>query len=328
MKKLLTCLGIFLFSFSLAYAGGGMTHMFIAEGTIAKLPNEKLRHLLLDNLDAYLVGSYYPDSGYVKGTHHGTDSHGDAFIYAFTDHIKEKYSDPVIQHPKLVAFLFGCAVHRVSDEIIHFVFYMQAKDKDFNGDYNKAHEYSDTGIDLLLNIDKNQWMTHPNTWWVPVNDLLNVYHRLGKDQYTADQIRWGNTALFLAGYGERIISPFAYPYLRWKAPWTATHYYDWPQGGILMDEDKVAEYLMDLWDRLNNKKSDTTKRAIAQTSLHRVSSETSPAVDFAQNIMQSGAVNIPVKSNDDGSIELQSPVIIEFNKFMTLVNEFKNKLIK
>ena len=58
---------------------------------------------------------------------------------------QRKYSDPVIQHPKLVAFLFGCAVHRVSDEIIHWTFYPISKDKDFNGDYNQAHQYGDVG---------------------------------------------------------------------------------------------------------------------------------------------------------------------------------------
>ncbi len=327
MRKLLKVFYIFLLSFSLAYAGGGMTHMFIAEETIAKLPNETLRHLLLDNLEAYLVGAYYPDSGYVKGTHYGEDSHWDPFIYAFADHIKENYSDPVVQHPKLVAFLFGCAVHRVSDEIIHWIFYPVVKDRDFNGDYNLAHEYGDTGIDLLLNIDKNQWMAHPATWWVPVNDLLDVYHRMGKDNYTASEIRWGNTAIFLAGYGERIISPIAYPYLRWRMPWTAIHYYDWPDGGILMDEEKVAAYMMNLWDRLNNKNLEKTNKTTAPSSLHRMYAETSPAVDFAQSAMESGAVTIPVKSNDDGSIELQLPVINEFNKFNTLVIEFLKKLI-
>jgi len=326
MTTLIRIIFIFLFFLSLANAGGGMTHMFIAQETIAKLPNEKLRNLLLDNLDTYLVGAYYPDSGFVQGTHYGEDSHWDLFIYTFADYLKEKYSDPVIQHPKLVAFLFGCAVHRVSDEVIHWTFYEVSKDKDFNGDYNQAHQYGDIGIDLLLNIDKNQWMTHPATWWVPVNDLLDVYHRMGKDNYTAAEIRWGNTAIFLAGYGERIISAPAYPYLRWKMPWTAAHYYDWPEGGILMDEDKVAEYLMNLWDRLHNKKLTQMPVFASKHRLNSIHTEPSPAVDFAQKAMESGAVSVPVKSNEDGSIELQLPVVNEFNKFRDLIAEFFSRV--
>ena len=185
-------------------------------------------------------------------------------------------------------------------------------------------------IDCILDKTqiKPQWMTHPTTWWVPVNDLLDVYHRMGKETITQPmKLYGGNTALFLAGYGERIISPIAYPYLRWKMPWTAAHYYDWPEGGMLMDEEKVAEYMMNLWDRLNNKKPVKTTLPAIHAS-HMFFAETSPAIDFAQNAMESGAVSIPVKSNDDGSIELQLPVINEFNKFKTLVIEFLNKLIR
>ncbi|MBV9575208.1 MAG: zinc dependent phospholipase C family protein, partial [Gammaproteobacteria bacterium] len=161
MKRLLVGICCFLFSLPVAFAGGGITHMFIAQQTIAQLPDAKLRNLLLNNMDAYLVGAYYPDSGYIQGTGYGEDSHWDPFIFAFTDYIKEKYPNAIEQNPRLVAFLFGCAAHRESDEIIHWTFYNVSKDKDFNGDWSKAHAYSDIGIDFLLDIDKYQWITQP-----------------------------------------------------------------------------------------------------------------------------------------------------------------------
>src|SRR5579864_858314 len=100
MKKIFLILFFNLFV-SLAYAGGGITHMFLAHEVIAHLPDPQLRNLLKDNYEAYIVGAYYPDSGYVQGTNYGEDSHWDPFVYAFADHIKEKYSHPELQNPKL-----------------------------------------------------------------------------------------------------------------------------------------------------------------------------------------------------------------------------------
>jgi hypothetical protein len=329
MKKFLLVISLFLSCLSHpVYAGGGITHMFIAQETIALLPDAKLRNLLLDNLDAYTVGAYYPDSGYVGDNRYGEDSHWDPFINAFANYIKEKYPDPIAQNPKLIAFLFGCASHRVSDEIIHWTFYPISTVKDFNGDASQAHKYGDFGIDILVNMDKNQWFTLPALWWVPVADLVAVYHRMGKDQYTADQIVKGNTALYFASYGERIISAPVYVYLRWKMPWTAAHYYDWPEGGIKMDERQVAAYQMRLWQQFNAKS--TTKMATSTASIERVYGPVtdSPSIAFATSAINSGTVHIEAKSNDDGSIELQSPVINQAKKLETLLSQFLARVTK
>ena len=120
-QQLISFLIMLCFSLT-AYAGGGITHMYIAKESIKLVSDTKLRHLLLDNLDAYLVGANYPDSGFVAGTHYGEDSHWDPFIFTFTDYIKETYRHPEIENPKLVAFLFGCATHSVSDIILHWTF--------------------------------------------------------------------------------------------------------------------------------------------------------------------------------------------------------------
>lgn len=322
MKKIFEILCVFFLSLSFAYAGGGITHMFIAQETIAKLPDQKLRALLLDNFDAYLVGAYYPDSGYIKGTHYGEDSHWDPFIYTFADYIKQTYPDPTLQAPKLVAFLFGCATHRVSDEIIHVTFYNITKEKDFNGDYDRAHSNGDAGIDFLVNIDKQ--VASPMTWWVPVSDLVEVYRRMGKT-VTASEIRWGTSIIFLANHGERLIAAVAYPYYRWKMPWTAAHYYDWPEGGMLMDEQKVAAYLTALWQRLNDqslKKQSTSPHQ----STYQEQAVPSAAEDFAQKAIESGAASITINSNSDGSIELQQPIFNQLDKIKTLLNQLLAKL--
>ena len=162
MKKILisVCFFITLLCSPLTFAGGGIAHMLIAKEAIAKLPDPALRILLLTNLDAYLVGAYYPDSGFVAGNQYGEDSHWDTFIETFANYIKEKYKNPANENPKLVAFLFGCASHRVSDEVTHWVFYPLIKKHDFAKETITTRKvggsYGDLGIDLLSTVDKNQ----------------------------------------------------------------------------------------------------------------------------------------------------------------------------
>lgn len=314
IKSIMLSLAILLsLTMSTSHAGGGMTHMYIAESALAHLSDARLRHLLQDHMDAYLVGAYYPDTGCIFNGEFCEDSHWDEFIYTFAKLIKEKYPDPVQQHPALVAFLFGCAVHRVSDQIIHWTFYPVSSRMDFHNDYNAAHQYGDTGIDLLINIDKNQWLTHPKTWWVPVQDIVEVYHRMGKN-HTAAQIIFANSLLYLAGYAERSISLAAYPFLKWKMPWTAAHYMDAPEGGIAMDKVKVAAYQMTLWEFMNH---GTTP----QMSVHIPSApaEKNAGVNVAQTALQSGIVTINAHTHADGSVTLEEPVIHHYAQLQQLI---------
>jgi hypothetical protein len=251
MKKSLLALCLLItLACTHVFAGGGTTHMLLAKEAIALLPNQELRQLLLKHMDAYLVGAYYPDSGYVEGTGYGEDSHWDPFIHTFADYIKTAYPDFRKQNPDLVAFLFGCAAHRVSDEVTHWTFYREIADHDFAGDRQKAHDNADLGIDLFLIHDKAHSLSQPSHWWVPVDDLLAVYHLMGKDQYTAREINWGNAVISTVGNGERIIAPASYPIYQGRMPWAAAHYYDWAIGGMQIDELQIAQYQTALWQRL------------------------------------------------------------------------------
>ncbi len=228
------------------YAGGGLTHMFIAKESIAKITNPTLQNILQNNFDSYLVGAYYPDSGYVKGAHYGEDSHWDPFIYAFADYIKETY--PLLNNPSLIAFLFGCAAHRESDEIMHSTFYPEVAKYDFDGDYQKAHQFADPGIDMFLNVE--HIIDTPQQWNIPIDDLLNIYHRMGKDEYTKKEIEWGTSVIHAANISERKMGKNISRSFTKKMPWTAVHYFDWNEGGILMDIQKVADYQNNLWGYL------------------------------------------------------------------------------
>lgn len=281
------------------FACGGITHMFIARSTIPLLDDPVLQKIINDNLDAYLVGAYYPDSGYVDGTGYGEDSHWDPFIFAFADYIKTTYPDYAHQNPKLVAFLFGCAAHRVSDEIAHRVFYTEIENHDFPGDWNAAHTNGDDGIDFLLIIDQDQWFAAPNTWWVPVSDLLQVYHRMGLDQYTADEINHGNSVISLAGTGERAAALAAYPYYRWKMPWTANHYYDWQTGGLIPNEQAVATYQNALWQHLLGK---STKQSVSHPVFYH--HQLSQVVVNAETALINHQARVESRHYIDGSITI------------------------
>ena len=211
---------------------------------------------------------------------------------------------------------------------MHWTFYPVAANKDFNGDWDAAHQYGDTGIDLLVNIDKNRWTSNPTTWWIPIKDLENVYRRMGK-AYSTNEIRWGTAVISIAGLGERAIAAPAYPYLQWKMPWTASNYYNWSEGGILMDEYKVVEYQMNLWARLQSKTKTSVKPSLAAQSKHSNGHQTpSSILTFAEEAIKSGAVDVSVTHHADGSIEFGQPIIKREAEFQTLLNQLLAKLTK
>lgn len=248
--KLYSLFFLTLISFG-AHASGGITHMYIAKESINKITDPLLRQVLNNHLDAYLVGAYYPDSGYIQGASYGEISHWDPFINAFKDYLKTHYRHPLKENPKLAAFLFGCAAHRVTDEIMHWTFYPIVAEHDFKNDTKKAHNACDMGIDLLLTVDYNLWGISPRQWWVPVNDLIAVYKQMGKT-VTANEINWGNQIISMAGDSERLIASASYPFLTWQMPWTVKHYYYFVPGGILHNIDQVAIYQMTLLKHLQS----------------------------------------------------------------------------
>jgi len=328
MRKYFFIIILSLF-YSFAYASANITHQFIARSVIPILPDKNLQNLLRNNLDAYLAGANYPDSGYVYGTHYGEDSHWDPFIYAFSDYIKEKYTYPELENPKLVAFLFGCATHRLSDDIVHGTFYPIMSLHDFSGDWltDGTHSYGDIGIDLLLVIDKNQWFIGPSTWWVPVNDLVQVYRKMGKKEYTAKEITWGSSIIFLLDYIEPMIAAPLYPYLQLKMPWTAKHYYNWSEGGILMNEINTSKYMMDLWNQLHQKSSDKSFHfSNNKNDIHH--GENNSLLLFSTELLQKGLVNYSSRSNDDGSVEISLPIVTSYFEFNKLINEFIENSLK
>ena len=85
-----------------------------------------------------------------------------------------------------------------------------------------------------------------------------------------------------------------------------------------MDAQKVSEYQMKLWQYLKN------KAAFAELpSPHPVYNrhiEKMSIFNFANTAINTGTVSIAVKTNPDGSIELQKPVIKDESRYQQLIN--------
>lgn len=84
-----------------------------------------------------------------------------------------------IKAEKLLAFLFGMASHQASDTSWHGLGGLReglmhtAKYADFNGDYSAAHDYMDTGGDM---IGSYMWkMDSVYQWYVPSKDMFKIF---------------------------------------------------------------------------------------------------------------------------------------------------------
>lgn len=308
-----------------AQAAGGISHIYFARQAAERVQDTALRDLLKKYDNAYAVGSNYPDTGYIKGTQYGEDSHWDPFIFTFADYLRDTYAHPEQENPKLVAFLLGCATHRVSDELFHWRLINQIARYDFNGDWNAAHSYADTGLDLILTVDKSQWFTHPGKWYVPVRDLVNVYQRMGHPEYTRKQIILGNSIYYFAGVGERFIAPFRYNTCKAQAPWAVANYYDHPEGGYVMTEQAVAAYIDSLWHYITHKDAPMPVIPIysAHNVPHVVHHDVVHGADVAMRASALGFADVPIIVEDrDGSIELQTPIFFNRAAYGALLDAY------
>src|SRR5262249_31838601 len=111
-----------------------------------------------------------------------------------------------------------------------------------------------------------------------------------------------------------------------RMPWTASHYFDWPEGGMMMDKDNIVQYQISLWDRLMKKRGmlatiNHTAPVHDKTSL-LIHAHESPVVELAGSAIESGVITIPSKSNEDGSVEIQQPIINHVYKLQSLIRQF------
>lgn len=228
---------------ALSFALGDLAHNYVAEKSAqqAQTTDARLQNVLTLYQNAYLVGSDYPDTGYVPGFHFGEVSHWPSFVTPFADYIKKTCAHPATPDlqthcDKLTAFLLGVATHVKSDIISHWTYYDLVALHDFGSDnsdnWSKAHDAMDPASDFYVIVRKGIY-DHPLNWWIPVTDLVNVYDTMYQkhmieDRITAKEIIEANAIYYIAtGLTEDVIAYPAYAY-------DALHYIPW---GIAHLED-------------------------------------------------------------------------------------------
>ena len=179
MKKKLSILFFFFFS-TVNFALGDLAHNYVAKqvATKAEITDARLQSILTIYQNAYLVGSDYPDTGYVPGFHFGEDSHWPYFVDPFIDYIKTTYHAPTTiaeetHRDQLIVFLLGVGTHIQSDIVSHQIYYHLVAQHDFGSDshdtWEKAHAAMDPASDYDVIVQQGIY-DHPVIWWVPVAD--------------------------------------------------------------------------------------------------------------------------------------------------------------
>ena len=190
---------LFMISFTLmtnqSFGLGCLAHNYVAEQTASLLETEtELYKIITDNWNEYLVGSDYPDTGYIPWATYGEITHWQPFANAFIDHLHSVYPNPSQKRDRLLAFLMGVGTHNQSDITAHWTYYNLVAEYDFDNKpdpgqaWNTAHQYMDPASDFDTIVNKGIH-NHPVIWWVPVSDLVAIYQLMKHDISALEIIR-------------------------------------------------------------------------------------------------------------------------------------------
>uniref|UniRef100_A0A8D1A971 Phosphatidylinositol-glycan-specific phospholipase D n=1 Tax=Sus scrofa TaxID=9823 RepID=A0A8D1A971_PIG len=202
------------------------------------------KELLLEHQDAYQAGTVFPDSFYPsiceRGQFHDVSerTHWTPFLNASVHYIRENYPLPWDKDTeKLVAFLFGIASHMVADISWHGLgieqgFLRTMAAVDFHGSYSEAHSTGDFGGDVLSQFEFN-FNYLARHWYVPVEDLLEIYKKLyGQSVITKNAIVDCSYLQFLEMYGEMLAISKLYPTFSLKSPFLVEQFQEYFLGGL------------------------------------------------------------------------------------------------
>ena len=198
---------------------GCLAHNYIAEQTalLCKDSQPELYKIIQDNWNCYLVGSDYPDTGYMPGATYGELTHWQPFVDAYISYLHKAYPIPSSERNKRIAFLMGICTHIQADITSHWTYYDLVALYDFDNlptpdaAWHKAHAYMDPASDFYVIVNK-MIFNHPAFWWIPVGDLVAVYELMGHTISPTEIIRSNFIYYFAVGIDETVIALPAYLY--------------------------------------------------------------------------------------------------------------------
>ncbi len=332
-------LSCFLFSVT-SFADGALGHIYIA-GQAEQLlkpaqpvsqSQPALYQVISQYNNEYLVGSDYPDFGYMPGMTFGAVTHTQAFVDAFIAYINAKAPGSAEHRQQLIAFFMGIGAHLQTDKDAHDKFYLQVATNDFHDRPNPqaawaaADRNMDLGSDFYV-ILKKHICNHPVIWWVPVQDLVAVYQNIGAN-VTAGQIKTASAMYYVAtGLSEVAISVPGYKAALAIVPWGMANLENTnPKVGAFPTQTTdSAVYMTCLWNQLLGTSS-TALPTIQIKQNTDAQIPMAPIVAFVQKAVANHWIEIKPTVNSDGSITITPESIVKTSTYVQKENEFIQSL--
>lgn len=261
-----------------AKGSGVSTHLIVVSRSHSFLP--KSVQQLYSSLHS---GAFFPDSFYncLGLSDVAEDTHWPPFLLEASKYYREKYglkssqlfdrkqdADLAAEEgAKLKAFLFGIFTHQIADSTWHSLRMNDGLLKhlaamEFSGNIEQAHAYLDTAVDYLLlkklsevdrlDKDNNIESYFGIKWETPVDDLINIYKRLGHRQVNNNNLmyclRRGNIGLKL----ELNSYELTWPAIISDSPYCDDIFDSYFLGGLDEIETTIAKCIKNLLNWLDN----------------------------------------------------------------------------
>ncbi|CAH1773748.1 unnamed protein product [Owenia fusiformis] len=215
--------------------------------------------LIVEHQDAFQAGNPYPDAYYNPicqyGVYHdiSEDTHWTPFMNATINYIRNHYPPPWNKATeKLIVFLLGLISHQVADVSWHSLginhgFLSVMGDVNYHGSFDNAHSDGDPGGDVLNQYELNTNYIHElSDWYVPVDDLVNIYRELyGADRMPESVIEECTMFLFLGRLGEQLAIAKLLPKYASKSPFLVDKLNDFFLGGVF----DMSVWTTNIWDK-------------------------------------------------------------------------------
>ena len=224
--------------------------------------NFTYKNLMQAHQDAFQAGNPYPDAMYdslcFKGKFHqlAEDTHWTPFMVTTIDYIREKYPPPWdVATQKLVVFLLGFVSHQIADVLWHNLgiqdgFLQAMANANFHHNFGQAHDAGDLGGDVVGAFEWNTSFVEDIHWYVPTEDLQQIYHRYyiqhqGADNYniTSSEISECASLIYLGRFGEVAALKKLFPSHAEGSPFLVEELSEYYLGGL----DSNAEASTLLW---------------------------------------------------------------------------------
>lgn len=283
---------------------GPTSHDLVAQQTVQYIDQERysdLFRLLHDHPAARDGGAVFPDWGYATLLRNlSVVAHSPAFRQAYEDYIRESFPPPYDSaEAQQVAFLMGIIDHQVADARWHPYFLQEANRND-----RTTEIVVELGVDIFTIQEQGQLMRW-DEWYVPVETIVSVYHRLGHTEVTEEMIVAGMKVLRAAMVIERGLASIVYRRFLTTLPWAHANYMAYAPGGIADDARASAFENQNAWDSIQG------AVVAAAVNPHAPAAErrTDTLYQLAHELLRFGKIAVPVERLADGGVLIGPPQI-------------------